>query len=442
MDLKTKDVEEAIRALVQSGGVYSVDNKGNVLRSDGEVVTLGTGDKGKEYPLRVFKEGMSTNNIFVLNPIGGGLGENVQISTFWKQREAVLAYLFRQALSIIVEINTSDDDDVALDAAGIASRYQGYADTKTLTELKQIRPSRCLRLFYTPKERIAQAQTELFDNEWRARMRKGSKIRKKTFDFIDAFWGDVFGCVEDFSKEYQIKATQIGYPQTEALIKLYTMLAEKLDELKPLFDDCDLMVPKLIWIRDHLDELHKLSKWFVSSSAAADRKSSKSKSDLPPWEQDDQELIPGQADIDIPQSQGVQNNIPTNVSTPADRVVEGPSHQQFNPVSHDEPKPPQQQNSNVHGGVPLPDGTYVQPEVMPAGAMGGMGMGMQQPMNSMGLPMGHGPGGGNMMSGGFSGGQQWGMNGGNQQFGPVQNGQFGGGQFGPSPMNPVTPRFY
>jgi hypothetical protein len=251
--------------------------------SDGELVTLAI--NGKSKPMVVFNDNMTHGDYSIVNPM-------VEITTATTERiwyfdtiSRICGGLVHNLMDAIIGKIVSELENKGegnFTAIEQFSDISSQIDDKMIGECGKLHANNILRIFYSGKEHIAQAQTDLDSASYIEEL----KIRKKSFGVFQSILCTLLDTtLEDLSKKYSYKSKHIGFGKTDAMLHLYVMVLEALHPFVKVllpevnhYDLADLMA--------HLENLKAYNKdcaWFASGSSV--RKIEEEPTTPAPWQQ-------------------------------------------------------------------------------------------------------------------------------------------------------------
>lgn len=283
--VQPKDVTEFISYLVELGEAYRVEESNmsiKVIEND-KTLTIPTTDDpmGPSLPLVIYYDKMPVGEFITLNPFSDSIEEGKELKWFWGSRELIMRKVVKLMFSTIITHATAKDkdvEDVSYGSLDIITEFKDAIDGKTMAEFNKLKPNDIIRIFYNKREKTAQVQCRLFDEETVASYK--TSIRKKSWKVFQGIMEKIFG-TDDFAQHFTHKAAGIAVPKCEAVLavmaKAYAQMEEYLEKLLSLETNVAVFMQHL----PHIEKYYHLTK-FISGSKVVSP--SPKKTNIPPWE--------------------------------------------------------------------------------------------------------------------------------------------------------------
>lgn len=223
IEVTPQTIMDFTKLLIECGGVYEVQPDYTIKnRITGEQVLIADGKQAK--PLMIFYEGASCNlDVVWLNPFKETLGHSKERDWFFGVITTVAGTLTRYIVMKLIDDGVKKKDD-NYDQFALMSKINSKVDEQMLTEVDKLTASSFLSIYYNKREKIAEAQTELFGKEIREAF---PKFRKKTWDVIETIFTEIFGSTD--LSDYRYRAKLINIPETEAKLNVAVALLHAID---------------------------------------------------------------------------------------------------------------------------------------------------------------------------------------------------------------------
>jgi len=279
----TKDIFEFIKATIEIGGAYVVDEECYIRDSEGELVTLNV--NGKPKALMIFNENMRQGEHCIVNPLVETIASSAERNWYFTTLSRICGGLIHTLIdSVITKViaEKEGNGDGSLSHLEILGPIAKIVDKKLLKESDKLHSNNILRIYYSANEHVAQAQTDLDDLSYMEEL----DIRKRSFAAFQGMLSVFLDTkIEDVSTKFMYKSKHFGFGKVDALLNLYVMV---LDAISPYVSE--LLVEArhydLSRIIPHLDNLKEYSKdcrWFAGGISPSSETSSEPE-ELPPWQ--------------------------------------------------------------------------------------------------------------------------------------------------------------
>lgn len=260
------DAEEFIEFLVEFGGTAIVDPKSGEIRDHkGEPIHISTA--GGDLPMIVYREVSKTRNHLVLNPFTDNLVDNAQVEWFYSRKSMELAVVLQMVMEAAIEFHSAKkdtDDPDQFVKLEISSILKG--DAKTLADFQKIQADDLLVIYYSTKQKTAQLQTKIFDDDYI----KTLDIKAKHLASFQKAFLHIFKCdtEAEFNSEYKYTSSLLTIPNAEAQLRVLYMGHKRLDKFYRAFFP-ELGTVNLDMFQKHIPNLHKyygITAWANSSA--------------------------------------------------------------------------------------------------------------------------------------------------------------------------------
>jgi len=331
--IRPTDVTDFITYLVELGEVYHVDGSNMSIKTieDDKLLCIPTGNDpdGPSLPLVVYYDKMPVGDFIVLNPFSDLIEEGKELNWFWGTREATMRFLLKEVIKTIIRFATAAEEELEKVSYGnldIITEFKDDIDAKTMKELEKIKPTDLLKIFYSKREKVAQLQCKIFDEETVASYK--ATIRKKTWRVFHGIVEKILG-TSDFKEHFTCKAAGISVPKAEAVLavmaKGYARMEEYLEKLLQVETNVATFMRHL----PNVEKYYHLTK-FISGSQLVAAPITKT-SNLPPW-QATPLPIPNAANV-LPVTEASRNPPPAfTIATPT--MLTTANRPPINPMPH------------------------------------------------------------------------------------------------------------
>jgi hypothetical protein len=285
MSTDNRAITEFLRLLVEWGGVYKVRDDMMIVTAEDDMpvlVTIGN----NQLPLMLFSDNMKAGKHTFFNPLVETLGHSSERTWFMQSRMLILGVMIKRMMQLIVSKCLSDDEDLPYDLIEAVSPYRKRVDAKLEEEIGKIEPLHMLRIIYNKPKRTAQAQTDIFDEEYIESL----KIRKKSVEVIQDMLVTFLG-TEEVHETYVHKATIVSMPETDAFLHVLLMLSQTIGNYAKVLLNRDLRVVEFEQHMEHLEEYRKMCAWAVTSTVQHDRAAVKTAQTPVTWKPSSQSQI-------------------------------------------------------------------------------------------------------------------------------------------------------
>ena len=272
--MKTRDVTQFLRDLVDTTMVYTTDDSGYVVScKTGEKILLT--DDGRRSPIILYQEEIKDNEAHVLNPLAEGLGQTHSSLWLFKTLKGSLLGRIESLCRVIISHTVAEKKKVGKEAdkdqthfpmelLNISAHIVDEVDDKTLDELTQIFSEReaneFLSIYYQKKNLRHVVRSGLFDTEEDGNVvpsfkSKYPKIRKKTWGVFERLLLDVLGLKhkEELSK-FDRKADGLSCVRLSSLLNVILALYQEINPLLGLINDKELTIDLSV-LADHISKL-------------------------------------------------------------------------------------------------------------------------------------------------------------------------------------------
>lgn len=275
-EITADNLLEFEKYLIELGGIYKLCDDLTIENTTTEkkvAIQEGTGNK----LLVVFKQGMPCGDYALLNPFKEVVGTSRPREWFFNTTQQVVAGLIKSAMIKICKDIVDKNDENNLQFP-LMSRIMDKVDATTIDELDKIRTSDIFIIFYNKKTRTAEAQCNLFTEEFKS---AHSKFRKKTWDVLSVFTEEFFGSTDLEEFTYQAKSTLI--PQTDAVLNVLVGVINSVQAWIKDILGIDLHATE---IGEHMEVLEGYAKLYAwVSTGDATKSAANVASNVPPWQQ-------------------------------------------------------------------------------------------------------------------------------------------------------------
>lgn len=223
MEVTPQTIMDFTKLLIECGDVYEVQPDYTIKnRLTGEQVQIAKGKQAK--PLMIFHEGAScVLDVCWLNPFKENLGVSREREWFFGLITTLAGTLTRYIAMKLIDDGVKKKDD-NYEQFALMSKINSKVDEQMLTEVDKLTASAFLSVYYNKREKIAEAQTELFGKELREAF---PKFRKKTWEVLETIFVEIFGSTD--LSDYRYRAKLINIPETEAKLNVSIALLRALD---------------------------------------------------------------------------------------------------------------------------------------------------------------------------------------------------------------------
>lgn len=223
MSVDMQQVTEFLKVLVAWGGKHTVDKEFFVCNtSDGSRVPVMINKK--ERNMYIPHDGMRydpkrKDTIFM--PLIEPLGHTAERTWFFNERNVQVGEIVQRCMLKLIDLCTEceDDEEPTYDQVGLAQSYTNQVDAKMIKELEKLPTLRLARIVYNRPKRIAQLQTDIYNEDY---LRDKLKWRKKTITVLQSMFNDILSS-EDVQEDYTYSAVEMGMPEVECFIHILAM---------------------------------------------------------------------------------------------------------------------------------------------------------------------------------------------------------------------------
>ena len=267
-------IMEFTKLLIECGNVYEVQPDYTVKnRLTGEQVQISNG-KGVK-PLCIYHEGATVNpNVAWLNPFKETLGVSREREWFFGLITTIPGTMMRIITERLIEDAVKKNDEDCSNFA-LMAKIIDKVDQTMIVEVNKIHASSYLSVFYNKREKVAEAQTELFSNELKEAF---PKFRKKTWEVIEIIFSEIFGAID--LEQYRYRSKLINIPETEAKLAVSISLITALGPWARDVLGKDLHEQEL---NQHLEVLEGYSRLYAYAAVAQDTSNKYAPPSAAPW---------------------------------------------------------------------------------------------------------------------------------------------------------------
>lgn len=267
-------IMEFTKLLIECGNIYEVQPDYTIKnRLNGEQVQISNG-KGVK-PLCIYHEGATVNpNVAWLNPFKETLGVSREREWFFGLITTLPGMMIRIITEKLIEDAVKRVDDDCSNFA-LLSKIIDKVDQTMIMEVNKINASSYLSVFYNKREKVAEAQTELFGKELREAF---PKFRKKTWEVIEIIFTEIFGSTD--LEQYRYRSKLINIPETEAKLAVSVSLITAIGPWARDVLGKDLHEQEL---NQHMEVLEGYSRLYAYAAVAQDTSSKYAPPAAAPW---------------------------------------------------------------------------------------------------------------------------------------------------------------
>ena len=260
IEVNAQTIVEFTKLLIECGGVYEVQPDYTIInKRSGEKVMIVEAKDAK--PLAIFHEGASTyENVKWLNPFKESLGGSKEREWFFNLICNISGIITKYVINQIIEDGVKKKDD-SYGSFALMAKIHDKVDETMLTEIDKLTGNALVSIYYNKREKIAEAQTELFSKELHDAF---PKFRKKTWEVFQLIFQEIFG--SDDLSEYKYRAKILDIPETEAKLAVAIALISHLGPFAKDFLGKDLHEAELNAHFEVLEGYSKLYAWATVSN--------------------------------------------------------------------------------------------------------------------------------------------------------------------------------
>lgn len=277
MGVSFKDVGEFVKALIQLGGINSVDEDGYVISKDDEQtrVVIPAGKENKH--LMVIKEIIKDDKAFVLNPMNETFADREDTRWLYGSLSVGLARRIIVLVNFIKNMKDLSDEDTEIEPAVIklVSKYGTDMDDKFMKEFDIISKNYVdfINIFYNRKLKIAKLRCCVFEENTKS---KYTSIRKKTWLILETLISDMLGLTSDekekeLDEKFSFKSDLITCPKLHSMLNVYYRIYENINDKMLLIEDIDEdFVVDLTSLGSYIENIglfYDKVKWFVQAGS-------------------------------------------------------------------------------------------------------------------------------------------------------------------------------
>lgn len=278
IEVNAQTIIEFTKLLIECGGVYEVQDDYTIINKlSGEKVMIMESKEAK--PLAIFHEGASSyENVKWLNPFKESLGGSKEREWFFNLITNISGTLTKYVIHKIIEDGVKRKDD-NYGSFTLMSKITDKIDETMLGEIEKLTGNALVSIYYNKREKVAEAQTELFNKELHDAF---PKFRKKSWEVFELIFKEIFGS-EDLS-EYKYRAKLLDIPETEAKLAVAIALITHLGPFARDFLGKNLHEQEL---NQHFEVLEGYSKLYAWAAVNNDTQSKYAPAApaVPPWPQ-------------------------------------------------------------------------------------------------------------------------------------------------------------
>lgn len=251
VEVTNETVIQFTKLLIECGNVYEVQPDYTIKnRMTGETIMIAAAKDAK--PLMIFHEGASSlQDVVWLNPFKECLGHSKSREWFFGVITTIAGVLTKYITRKLIEDGVKKNDD-NYNQFALMSKIIDKVDATMLEEIDKLGPTVFVSVYYNKKEKLAEAQTELFSSELRDAF---PKFRKKTWVVLETIFTEIFGSTD--LADYRYRAKLLNIPETEAKLAVSIALIRQLGPFAKDFLGKDLHEQEL---SDHFDVLEGYSR--------------------------------------------------------------------------------------------------------------------------------------------------------------------------------------
>jgi hypothetical protein len=174
----------------------------------------------------------------------------------------------------IIEDGVKKKDD-SYGSFALMAKIHDKVDETMLGEIEKLTSNALVSIYYNKREKVAEAQTELFSKELHDAF---PKFRKKSWEVFQLIFQEIFG--SDDLSEYKYRAKILDIPETEAKLAVAIAL---ISHLGPFAKDSlgkDLHEAEL---NAHFEVLEGYSKLYAWATVSNDTQKSTAAPSVMPW---------------------------------------------------------------------------------------------------------------------------------------------------------------
>ena len=278
--MKTRDVTQFLRDLVDITLVYTTDEEGYVISSKtGDKILLS--DDGRKSPIILYQEEIKDNEAHVLNPLAEGLGQTRSSLWFFNVLKVSLLGRIESLCQVIVSHTAAekkrtgkeldkDTDHFPMELLNIAGHIVEDVDEKTIDELRQVLSDKdgneFLSIYYQKKNLRHVVRSGLFDSEEEGAVvpsfkSKYPKVRKKTWGVFERLLFDILNIKhkEELSKfDRKADTTSDGRlvpcVRFSSLLNVIFAIYQEINPLLGLINEKELSIDLSV-LADHISKI-------------------------------------------------------------------------------------------------------------------------------------------------------------------------------------------
>ena len=274
IEVNAQTIVEFTKLLIECGGVYEVQSDYTINNKlSGEKVMIVEAKESK--PLAIFHEGASTyENVKWLNPFKESLGGSKEREWFFNLICNISGILTKYVIHKIIEDGVKKKDD-SYDSFALMAKIHDKVDDTMIGEIEKLTGNALVSIYYNKREKVAEAQTELFSKELHDAF---PKFRKKTWEVFQLIFQEIYG--SDDLSEYKYRAKILDIPETEAKLAVAIALISHLGPFAKDFLGKDLHEQEL---NAHFEVLEGYSKLYAWATVNTDTTKYTNTSSVMPW---------------------------------------------------------------------------------------------------------------------------------------------------------------
>lgn len=261
IEVNAQTIVEFTKLLIECGGVYEVQPDYTIInKHTGEKVMIMEAKDAK--PLAIFHEGASSyENVKWLNPFKESLGGSKERDWFFNLICNISGIITKYVIHKIIEDGVKKKDD-SYGSFALMAKIHDKVDETMLNEIEKLTSTALVSIYYNKREKVAEAQTELFSKELHDAF---PKFRKKSWEVFQLIFQEIYG--SDDLSEYKYRAKILDIPETEAKLAVAIALLSHLGPFAKDFLGKDLHEAEL---NAHFEVLEGYSKLYAWAAVGTD----------------------------------------------------------------------------------------------------------------------------------------------------------------------------
>lgn len=283
---KFSEVEDSLKFLVKSGGIYDVSKDGYVIHRKGDDDDENDQDEDHvmipegtiRRPLMILKEQIVDKEAIILNPFNENITESNDGRWFYIMLSVGLSWRiieFFRYLRQVLELGNEPNFEVNVEMTKFASKYKDFSE-KELDHLLTISKNKLefINIWYNRKNRKAVFYCGIYEESfWEKYPGITKKARRMITDIISEMLGisnEPEKALEEI-KEFSVMSESLKVPRLDSvlksLMKIYTKINPYLEMRITTDEEYVVDLTALGHVISNLEEYQDKCQWFAHQSS-------------------------------------------------------------------------------------------------------------------------------------------------------------------------------